>query len=95
MKKAGVNELQKKEWQIKEKLVLKEGKVYVLKDKELRAEIIWLYHNTLVAKHGGKWKITNLVIRNYWWLGIMRDVGQYVERYYICQKIKNRIEMPV
>jgi len=34
--------------------VLKEGKVYVLKDEELRVEIIQLHHNTLVAEHGGK-----------------------------------------
>jgi len=41
MKKAKVKELQGNEWQIEEDLVLKKGKVYVLKDKKLRAEIIW------------------------------------------------------
>ena len=40
MKKAKVKELQGNEWQIEEDLVLKKGKVYVLKDKKLRAEII-------------------------------------------------------
>jgi len=35
---------------------LKEGKVYVLKDEELRAEIIWLHHDVPVAGHGGQWK---------------------------------------
>jgi len=34
-------------------LVLKEGKIYVLKDVELRAEIIWLHHDVPVAGHGG------------------------------------------
>ena len=34
-------------------MVLKDGKVYVLKDKKLRAEIIWLHHDLLVAGHGG------------------------------------------
>jgi len=33
---------------------LKEGKVYVLKDKELRIEIIWLHHDIPMAEHGGK-----------------------------------------
>jgi len=32
--------LQEDEWQIEEKLVLKKGKMYVLKDVELRTEII-------------------------------------------------------
>jgi len=34
--------------------VLKEEKVYVLKDEELRAEIIQLYHDVSVARHGEK-----------------------------------------
>jgi len=45
--------------------VLKEGKIYVSKNKVLRVEIIWLHYNVLIAGHGGKWKITELVTRNY------------------------------
>jgi len=52
MKKTGVKVLWGDEWQIKGDLVLKEGKVYVPKDMELRTEIIWLYHDVLVAGHG-------------------------------------------
>ena len=40
MKKVRVKTWREEEWQIEEELVLKEGKVYVLKDKELRVEII-------------------------------------------------------
>ena len=40
MKKAGVKRLRDDEWQIEEGLVLKEGKVYVLRDEKLRLEII-------------------------------------------------------
>jgi len=32
----------------------KEGKVYVPKDKKLRAEIIRLYYGTLIEGHGGQ-----------------------------------------
>jgi len=46
-------------------LILKEGKVYVLKDEELRMEIIQLYHDMPVAEHGGRWKTTELVTKNY------------------------------
>jgi len=45
--------------------MLKEGKIYVPKDGELRAEIIQLHHDVLVAGHGSKWKMTELVTRNY------------------------------
>ena len=79
MKKAEVKELQGNEWQVKGELVLKEGKVYVLKEAKLRAEIIWLHHNVLTARHRGKWKTVELVTRNYWWSGVTRDIGRYVE----------------
>ena len=65
MKKAKIKELQGKEWQIEGDLVLKEGKVYVPKDEELRTEVIWLYHDILVVEHGGRWKTVELVTRNY------------------------------
>ena len=46
--------LRNKERQIEEGLVLKEGRVYVPKDKKLRVEIIWLHHDTLIVGHGGQ-----------------------------------------
>ena len=53
MKKVGVKMLREEEWQIEEELVLKEGRVYVPKNKELRVEIIWLHHDMPIAGHGG------------------------------------------
>ena len=58
--------------------MLKKGKVYILRDEELRTEIIWWHYDAPTAGHGEKWKIVELVTRNYWWLGVMRDVGKYV-----------------
>jgi len=52
MKKAGVKTLRDEEWQIEEELVLKEGRVYVLKDKKLRVEIIRLHHDMPIVRHG-------------------------------------------
>ena len=40
MKKTGIKVIKGDEWQVEGDLVLKEGKVYMLKDEELRAEII-------------------------------------------------------
>jgi len=34
-------------------------------------------------------------MRNYWWLGVTKDVGKYVEGCNMCQKMKNRTEVPV
>ena len=35
-----------------------------------------------------------LVTRNYWWPGVTRDVGKYVEGCDLCQRMKNRTEEP-
>jgi len=53
MKKTKVKELQGNEWKIEEELVLKEGKMYVPRDEELRVEVIWLHHDVPEAGHGG------------------------------------------
>jgi len=92
MKKAGVNESQGNEWKIEEYLVLKEGKVYVPKEEELRVEIIWLHHDVPTVGHGERWKTVELVIRNYWWPGVTRDVGKYVEGCDLYQRMKNRMK---
>ena len=65
MKKAGIKIVRGEEWQLEGDLVLKKGNVYVPKDKELRVEIIQLHHNISVAGYGRKWKIMELVMRNY------------------------------
>ena len=31
-------------------------------------------------------------MRNYWWLEVTKDVGIYVDRCDMCQRMKNRIE---
>jgi len=72
--------------------VLKEGKMYMPKDEKLRAEIIWLHHDVPAVGHGGRWKTVELVMRNYWWPGVTRDVGRYVEGCDLCQRMKNRTE---
>ena len=54
MKKVEVKELQGNEWQIEGDLVLKEEKVYVPKDYELRVEVVRLHHDVPAIGHGGR-----------------------------------------
>jgi len=56
-------------------------------------EIIWLYHDVPLARHREKWKMTELVIQNYWWLGVTKDMEKYVKECNIYQKMKNRTEV--
>jgi len=56
-----------------DRIVIKERKIYVLEGK-LRREIIQLHYDIPVGGHRGRWKTTELVTRNYWWLGVMKEV---------------------
>ena len=91
MKKTEIKVLWEDKWQIEGDLVLKKKKVYVPKDKELWIEIIQLHHDVLVVGYRGRWKTTELVTRNYWWPGVMRDMERYMEGYDMCQRMKNRM----
>jgi len=72
--------------------VLKERKVYVPKNEELRVEVIHMHHDVLAVEHRERWKMLELVTRNYWWPGITRDMGRYVEGCNLCQRMKNKME---
>jgi len=88
LKKAGVKTLRDEEWEIENGVVLKEGRIYV-PEEELRREVIQLHHDTPVGGHGGRWKMTELVTRNYWWPGVTKEVGRYVDGCNACQRYKN------
>ncbi len=65
MKKTKVKVLRNNKWQIKDKLVLKERKVYILKNKELRLEIIRLHYDMLITEYREQQNMVKLVTRNY------------------------------
>jgi len=89
MKRAGVKVLRDEEWREEDGVMLRDGKVYVPKDERLRAEVIQLHHDMPVRGHGGQWKTTELVTRNFWWPGVTKEVKKYVEGYDACQRNKN------
>jgi len=79
MKKAGVKVLRNNKWQIEDNLVLKKKKIYILKSKSLRLEIIQLHHNIPIVRHREQWKMVKLVTKNYWWPEVTKKVKQYIE----------------
>jgi len=68
-KKAAIKSLKDKEWEIEDGVVIKEGWIYT-PEEELKGEVIWLHHDTLVGGHRGRWKTMELITRNYWWPGV-------------------------
>jgi len=47
-------------------LCIRKERLYILKDKKLRIEIIWLHHDIPIGGHRGQWKTVELVTRNFW-----------------------------
>jgi len=75
--------LKDEEWMIEEGVVMKERRIYV-PEGDLRREVVQLHHDTPVGGHRRKWKTMELVTRNYWWPGVTREVGKYVEGCNAC-----------
>jgi len=94
MKQVGVKVLRDEEWRDIDSIMYKEEKMYIPKNEALRAEIIRLHYNMPVGGHGGQWKTVELVTRNFWWPGVMKEVKQYVEGCDACQCNKNHTEQP-
>jgi len=64
LKRVEIKALKDEEWKVEDRIVLKEGRIYVPKE-DLRREIIQLHHNTPIGGHRGRWKMAELVARNY------------------------------
>jgi len=94
MKRTGVKMLKNEEWCQENGLMLKEGKVYVPRDEKLRAEVIRLHHDMPIEEYGGQSKTAELVMRNFWWPGVTREIKRYVEGCDACQRNKNQTQPP-
>ncbi len=75
-----------------EKYQLDEGTL-ILKDQKYRHivprsqyySLMYTFHNDLTAGHLGYKKVLQKLLERYYWLGIAKDVNQYIAVYYQCQ----------
>ena len=54
-----------------------------------------MHYDTPVGGHGGRWKTAELITRNYWWPGVTKKIGRYMDGCDTCQRYKNWSEAPV
>ena len=67
-------------------LLLHYSLVYV--SKSLRMSVLQQHHNAPLAGHSGVLKTLELLIRNYWFLGIKSFVKDYINSCFLCQQAK-------
>ena len=67
----------------------------MLKNEKLRMEIIQLYHNIPVARHEGRQKTIQLVMRNYQQPRITKYIRKYIDGYNMCLRMKNHTKILV
>ena len=60
----------------------------IFDDDELRLRLIKFAHDTLLAGHLNVVKCYEILVRNYFWIGMSQDVKKYVRNCYVCMKIK-------
>ena len=68
-------------------LVMKHG-ICVPNVNDLRKAIMEEAHCSAYIMHLGSIKIYRIIKKNYWWLGIKRDIVEFVSRCLVCQQLK-------
>jgi len=87
--------LRSDEWSVEQDLILFRGMVYISNDDNIRRKLVALHHDSPVAGHPGRWKTTELVMRNYWWPGMTKYIAAYVKGCDPCNRTKVFPQKPV
>jgi len=77
-----------KDWLYINGILRKKGICYVPDDIELRKKLIRTYHEAPTSGHPGKYKTLMLLIKNYYWPGMITMVQKYIEGCATCQRMK-------
>ena len=75
-------------------MVTWQERIYVLKNRHLREDIIRDHHDSVAAGHPGWYKTQELVTQNYWWPYIQSDIRKYVDGCETCQRSKTHRQKP-
>ncbi len=70
-------------------LIWYNGRIYVPRDHALCGEIIAQSHDHITAGHPGIEKTKELVLREFWWPKMKRDIEAYVQACKTCQQAKS------
>jgi hypothetical protein len=75
-------------------LLLYKNRVYVPNVRELKLAILNEMHNMAYARHPGYQKTVAVVKSHYFWLGMKKEIVEYIARCMECQKVKAEHRYP-
>jgi len=70
------------------------GRLCVPKIDELRKELLKESHESTLSTHPGSTKMYRDLKSRYWWLGMKKDIAQFVARCLTCQRVKTEHQKP-
>lgn len=68
--------------------LLRDGKLVVSEQENLRTAILDDLHSRLTSAHPGRNKLRRLVQTQYWWPGLSKDVDRFVANCRVCRSSK-------
>jgi hypothetical protein len=69
-------------------ILLRKNKIFVPNVQDLKRMILHEMHNVPYAGHPGYQKIVATIKSHYFWLGMKREIVEYITRCMECQKVK-------
>ena len=69
-------------------ILLYKNRLCVLNVQELKNKLMYESHNTVFTMHPGGNKMYQDVKQYYWWLGMKRDIAEYVSKCLTCHQVK-------
>ena len=74
-----------------------EPRIVIPDDDQLKHDILYEYHDTVLSGHLGREKTYLAVCRNFWWPRLSKYIAKYVRTCEICQRVKSQpsLEAPL
>ncbi|KAJ0096088.1 hypothetical protein Patl1_15363 [Pistacia atlantica] len=80
---------------LRDQLLFYHNKLVVLRDKELRQQLLIEFHSSPLGGHGGIRKSMSRLSLNFYWQGLACDVQEFVQKNHVCQQAKYQARAPV
>jgi hypothetical protein len=83
-----------KDWELREGLLMHQGKIFVPRDETVRNLILESRHDAPAAGHPGQACTLELVARTYYWPSLKRFVNSYIGHCETCLRSKPSNQLP-